>query len=113
MPMLSECGLGWLVRIDADHGLQHRCADLVCQCDRADLHEIQLKLALHQRIDRDDQRLDHVVEKVRKADRAQDPEARLGKTRYLPMNCLRSSLPWLPARNGMPAASAEPLPLPY
>ena len=75
MPTLSEYGLRALVGIRADQRLQYRGADLVRQRDRADLRETQQKLALQQRIDRDDQRLDHVVEKVREADRAQHLEA--------------------------------------
>ena len=66
-----------LVGVDADEGLQHGCADLIGQRDRADLHETQVEFALQQRINRDDQRLHHVVEKVREADGAQNLEARL------------------------------------
>src|SRR5579863_615587 len=70
-----------LVGIDADDRLQHRGADLIGEGDHADLHETQMKLALEQRVDRDDQRLHHVVQKMREADRAQYLEA--GRRRLL------------------------------
>src|SRR5579863_8229626 len=64
-----------LVGVYTDDRLQHRGADLVGEGDHADLHETQAELALEQRINRDDQRLHHVVQKMREADRAQYLEA--------------------------------------
>ena len=64
-----------LVRVDADDRLKHRGADLISEGYHADLHETQLKLAFEQRVDRDDQRLHHVVQEMREADRAQYLEA--------------------------------------
>ena len=63
--------LRMLVGIDADQRLQQRRRDLVGQRDQADLPERQREVALQHRIDRQDQRLDHVVEQVREADRAE------------------------------------------
>ena len=64
------------VGVGAHQGLQHRGADLIRERYRADLGKAQLKLSLQHRIDRDDQRLDHVVEEMREADRAEDSKAR-------------------------------------
>ncbi|CAM2158991.1 hypothetical protein PT2222_50047 [Paraburkholderia tropica] len=60
-----------LVRIDADERLQHRRRDLVRERDQADLRERQREVVLEHRIDGQDQRLDHVVEQVRKTDRTE------------------------------------------
>ena len=65
-----------LIGVNADERLQHRRADLVGQRYQADLGEIQIEFALQQRVDRNDQRLDQVVEEMRKTDRAQKLEAR-------------------------------------
>ncbi|MET3819469.1 hypothetical protein ABID76_002113 [Burkholderia ambifaria] len=70
-PDRQRIGLRPLVRIEPDERLQQRCGDLVGQRDQADLRERQRELALEHRIDREDQRLDHVVEHVREADRAE------------------------------------------
>ena len=64
------------VGVGADQRLQYRCADLVGQGDRADLGEAQAELAFQQGIDRNDQRLNEIVEKVREADCPQQVEAR-------------------------------------
>ena len=68
--------LRMLVRVNADERLQDRSADLIRQRDHTDLHETQVEFAFQQRIDRDDQRLHHVVEKMRETDGAQNIEAR-------------------------------------
>ncbi len=57
-------------------GCNNEATDLIRQCDRADLREAQVKLAFEQRIDGDDQRLHHIVEEVREAERAQQFETR-------------------------------------
>jgi len=72
----QRVGLRVFVGVDADERLQNRGADLIGQRDEADLHETQAEFALQQRIDCNDQRLHHVVQKVREADRAQNIEAR-------------------------------------
>ena len=64
------------VGINPDDRLQNGSAQLISQRDHADLHEAQMEFALQQRVDRDDQRLHHVVEKMRKADGAQNIEVR-------------------------------------
>ncbi|MNN56609.1 hypothetical protein D3C81_1715490 [compost metagenome] len=68
--------LRMLVCIQADDWLQQRRGDLVRQRQQADLGEAQVEAALEHRIDGQDQRLDHVVEEVREADRVQHAEAR-------------------------------------
>jgi len=70
-----------LVGVRADHRLQHRGAGLVSQGDDADLDETQCELTFQQRIDRDDERLHHVIEKMREADCSQNLEACLGNDR--------------------------------
>ena len=82
-----------LVGINADDRLQQRRADLVGQRDRADLRETQVKFALEQRIDGDDQRLHHVVEEMREADGAQHIEARLHAAGAIAANPQRNFLP--------------------
>jgi len=62
------------IGVDADQRLEQRCRHLERQRDQADLHEAQLEIALEDRIDRHDQRLHHVVDHVRGADRPQHAE---------------------------------------
>jgi hypothetical protein len=57
------------VRVVADHGLEQRCRDLEGQGDEPDLSEIERVGLLDDRVDRRDQRLDHVVEQMRSAQR--------------------------------------------
>ena len=64
------------VGVDPNDGLEDRRAHLIGKGDRADLHEAQRELTLENRVNGDDQRLNHVVEKMRKADRAENFEAR-------------------------------------
>ena len=66
-----------LVGVDADDRLQHRRAHLVGESYGADLREAEVEAALQQGIDGDDQRLDHVVEKMRETNRSEHVEAGL------------------------------------
>ncbi|MCY1228443.1 hypothetical protein D9M72_407600 [compost metagenome] len=67
--------LGMLVGVQAHHRLQQRRRDLVGHGQQANLGEAQVEAPLEHRIDRQDQRLDHVVEEVGEADRGQHAEA--------------------------------------
>ena len=64
------------VGVEPDQGLEQGSGDLVGQRDQTDLREGEMERALEQRIDRKDQRLDHVVQKMRKADGAEHLVAR-------------------------------------
>jgi hypothetical protein len=66
------------VGIQADQRLEHRRGHLEGQRDQPDLHEAQVEVALQDRIDRQDQRLHHVVDHVRSADGAEHAERGLG-----------------------------------
>ena len=70
-----------LVGINADERLKHGRTHLVGERDHADLREAEMKFTLEQGIYRHDERLHHVVEKVREAECAQDIEARLRRLR--------------------------------
>lgn len=50
-----------MVGVEPDKGLQHGGRDLVGQCYQSDLGKTQVKGTLEQRIDRQDERLEHVV----------------------------------------------------
>ncbi len=67
--------LRMLVGVQADQRLQQRGGDLIGQRQQPDLHEAQIEAALEHWVDRQDQRLDHVVEHVGEADRGQHAEA--------------------------------------
>jgi hypothetical protein len=58
----------------AHQRLQQRRGELVGQRDQSDLAEIEREIVLEDRIDGEDQRLDHVVEQMRKTDGAKDAE---------------------------------------
>ena len=62
------------VSVESDDGLEKGSGDLIGQCDQTDLRKGELERTLEQGIDRKDQRLDHVVQKMRKADGAEHPE---------------------------------------
>lgn len=62
----------------ANQRLQQRRRQLVGQRDEADLHEAQVKVALENRVHRQDQRLHHVIDHVRGADGAQHAVLGLG-----------------------------------
>ena len=64
-------GLGMAVGVVPHHRLQDGGRHLEGQRDQADLHETELERALQQRIDRRQQRLDHVVEQMGEADGGQ------------------------------------------
>ena len=59
------------VRIEADKRLKHRRGELKGQGNQADLGETQLEGFLQERVDRREQRLDHVVEEMAEAQRPQ------------------------------------------
>ena len=67
-----------LVGHHADDRLQQRRGQLKCQGDQADLPEVQPIGVLQDRVDRRDQRLVHVIQKVAEAQRHQDRECRAG-----------------------------------
>jgi hypothetical protein len=56
----------------ADHRLKQRRGQLEGQGDHPDLHEGQGKLRLKQRVNRQNQRLDHIVQQMGQADCAQN-----------------------------------------
>ena len=70
----QRIGLGPPVGIQADDRLQQRCRDLVGQRDQADLAETQVMTAFEHRIQREDQRLHHVVQQMGKTDGEQNRE---------------------------------------
>ena len=67
-----------LVGHHADHRLQQRSRHLERQCDKSDLPKVQPVGVLQDRIDRRDQRLIHVIEKVAQAQRYQDGKGGAG-----------------------------------
>ena len=68
------------VRVHADHRLQQRSRQLKGQRDQSDLREVEAVGVLDERIDGRQQRLHHVVEQMREAERHHDRErAGLGK----------------------------------
>jgi hypothetical protein len=64
--------LGASIGVVPDERLQDRCDELVRKRDQTDLGEAQLKLGLEQRIQRGQQGLQKIVEKVSDAQRDQD-----------------------------------------
>jgi hypothetical protein len=72
----QRVGLRPAVGIEADDGLQQRGGELEGQRDEADLAEVEAVGVLDQRIDRRQQRLHHVVEQMREAERQDDGEGR-------------------------------------
>ena len=58
----------------ADERLQQRRGDLIGQRDHPDLPEVEMEGSLQQRINRRDQRLNHVVQEVAEGGREQDRE---------------------------------------
>ncbi len=73
----QRVGLGIFVGVVTHQRLQQRGGELIGKGDQTDLGEIQVEIGLEQRIDRQNQRLDHVVEEMRKADRSEDAKAGL------------------------------------
>ena len=69
MPMVSEKGFGRAVGVEADDRLEQRGGDVEGERDDADLGEVEGEGILQHRVDRRQQRLDHVVEEVGEADR--------------------------------------------
>jgi len=63
------------VSVESNHRLEQGSGDLVGQRDQADLRKGEQERTFEQGIDCKDQRLDHVVQKMRKADGAEHPEA--------------------------------------
>ena len=61
------------IGVIANQRLQ-RGRQLIGQGNHADLHEAEVKIGLQDRVNRQDQRLDHIVEQVRHADGAKDGE---------------------------------------
>jgi hypothetical protein len=68
---------GAAIGVVADHRLQQRRRRLVDQRDQADVAEVELKRLLEDRVDRRQQRLDHVVEQMADAQRTEDGEGGL------------------------------------
>ena len=62
------------IGVIANQRLQQRGRQLIGQGNHADLHEAEVKIGLQDRVNRQDQRLDHIVEQVRHADGAKDGE---------------------------------------
>ena len=56
------------IGVEADDRLQQRACQLQHERDEAHLREIELEVLLEDRIDRGDQRLHHVVEKMAEAE---------------------------------------------
>ena len=67
------------VGVGADQRLQQRRGDLERERDQADLAEVERVVLLQDRVDRRQQRLDHVVQQMREADRVQHRECRPGR----------------------------------
>ena len=63
---------GAAIGVVADHRLQQRRRQLVDQRDQADVAEVELKRLFEDRVDRRQQRLDHVVEQVADAQGSKD-----------------------------------------
>src|SRR5471030_2992171 len=64
------------IGVHTDEWLQYGGGQLVGQRDEADLRKTQLKIAFQERIYRQNERLNHVVQKVREADRSQHIKSR-------------------------------------
>ena len=62
------------IRVETNHGLQEGGGQLEGERDEADLREAEPEGRFQDWVDRRNQRLDHVVEQVRKAERQQDGE---------------------------------------
>ena len=63
---------GFAIGVEPHQGLQHRGGELEGEGDQAHLREGQVERLLEQRVDRRQERLDRVVEHVRKAQRQQN-----------------------------------------
>ena len=72
----QRVGLRPAVRVHADDGLQQRGGELKRQRDQADLAEVEAVGVLDDGIDRRQQRLHHVVQQMREAEREDDREGR-------------------------------------
>ena len=70
-------GQGMAIGVKANQRLQQRSRGLEGKGDQPDLGEAEIEPTLDQRIQRQDQRLHHVVEKMRHTDRPQDAIGRL------------------------------------
>lgn len=68
-------GFGMVIGIEPNQRLQQGCRNLVSQGDQADLCEAEAEDTLQQRVDRRDQGLEHIVQKMRKTDGPQNLEA--------------------------------------
>ena len=101
-----------------DRRLQHRRGDLHRQRDQPDLREAEAVSVLQHRIERRHQRLDHVVEEMREAERQDDREGgrfrRRAASRWaVPKRCSSSVLPHagrLPRRRHHKPATRNPWP---
>ena len=62
------------VGVHPDQGLQQRRRDLIHQGDQSDLGKAEIEIPFEERVNREDQRLDHIVQEVRERDGAQDFE---------------------------------------
>ncbi len=71
--------MGAPIRVSADQGLDHRRGELIGQGNEADLREAEVEIALEQRIHRQHQGLDHIVQKMGNADRPQHLKTGCGK----------------------------------
>ncbi len=65
-----------LIRVVAHHGLEHGGGQLEGEGDHADLHKAQREVGLQQGIEREDQRLQHIVKQMREADRPENAKCR-------------------------------------
>jgi hypothetical protein len=80
-PRDRRIGLGLAVGDHADDGLQRGGRQLERQRDQPDLAEVEAVGLLDEGINCRQQRLHHVVEEVREAQRQHDRERRLGRRR--------------------------------
>ena len=71
-----------MICVQPHHWLQNGCRDLRRERDQPDLPEVEVIGILQDRINRRHYRLQHVVQKMAKADRGQDSES--GARRPLP-----------------------------
>ena len=70
------------IGVEADRGLQQRCRDLVDQRDQTDLAEAEPEGLLDHGIDRWQQRLHHVVQKVAEAETGENACSHLWRQKF-------------------------------